>query len=273
MKTVSNRLDLGVTRNVGFTLFDEISREFQETTIGEVKKLVKLKQVNGLVMLANGEIELDREGFNMKNLMVKSAVGRYRKLYTSDSVVVSCMYAVVRVIVTDNGKLYETISNKCARVKITPERLKMLMEMGYVAGVRMGGGGIEICKGVTIVDRRSKNEHKDNQSYSGDPEVEQHLDCANIEMDSVLLEADNSDLQAEQGEVTANTEEKKAEIETNKTNTSVEKGNSLEAVFDSLDVTKYSTGLDVNAVEDSEDGPSTEQANEKKKVSRKTKQK
>ena len=269
MKTVVNRIDLGITRIAGYNLFCSETREFQETTPREVKALVNQGQVNGLKLLNGEVIELDTDGFNMRNLKIKSAVGKFRTLYPADNMM--NMFAVVRVIETDDGcRLYEIISNKCARVKITHERLNRMIEMGYyVAGVRMVEGKIKVCDGVTIQNKRSKGEQMANQCYAEEPEVKQHLKGANIEMDSVLLEVDNSDLKAEHGENATNAEDKQAELVTNKSNTSVEKVNSLEAVFDSLDVTKYSTGFDVNTGEDSENGHSTEQADEKKRLAEK----
>lgn len=173
MKTVANRIDLGMTRIAGYNLYDEVSLEFQETTPKEVKDLINCGQVNGLKLI-NGEIQLDKEDFNMCNLMVKSAVGKFRPLYPDDSIV-TCMYAVVRMIETDNGRLYEIISNKCSRVKITYERLKLLMEVGYVAGVKNINGAIEICKGVPIEDRRTKNEKASNSFLGEAADTKQSL--------------------------------------------------------------------------------------------------
>jgi len=208
MKTIVCRLDLGQTRVSGYTLYDEITCEFQETTPREVKELIKRNQVNGL-KLVNGDIELDTEGFNQMNLIVKSAVGKYRNLYPADTMV-NCTYAVVRVIETNNGRIYETVNNRCARVKITPERLKMLIEIkGYVAGVRLVEGKIEICKGVSILDKRANNEQTDDQSYHAVPEVEQLLEGTPVVTELVSFEADNNNLRCEQSLTDVNTEENK----------------------------------------------------------------
>lgn len=154
MKTVICRIDLGMTRIAGYTLYDEKSREFQETTPKEVKNLIISEGVNGL-RLIDEKIELDKDGFNMYNLMIKSAVGKFRTLYPNNSMI-SSTYAVVRLIQINNGNLYEIISNKCARFKVTAERLKILMEVGCVAGVKKVNNKIEICNGVTIEDKRTK---------------------------------------------------------------------------------------------------------------------
>lgn len=155
MKTVVCLIDLGVTRTAGYTLYDEISREFLEMTPREVKDLVVSGEVNGL-RLIKGRIELDMEGFNMCNLMVKSGVGKYRTLFPNNTMA-NCMYSVVKVIIRNTCNLYEIISNKCARTTVTLEQLKMLMDIGCVAGVKMVDGKLNICSGVTFEDRTKKN--------------------------------------------------------------------------------------------------------------------
>lgn len=157
MKTVICRMDLGLTRIAGYILYNEVTREFEETTPKEVKYLIKNKEVNGLGL--NGdEIVLDTEAFNMNNLMIKSGVGKFRMLYDTNKIV-NCMYAVVRVIETDKYKLFEIISSKYGRIKVTSERLRILIETAHVAGVKIVNNKIQVCKGVTIEDRRIKNKH------------------------------------------------------------------------------------------------------------------
>lgn len=164
MKTVIGRIDLGQTRTAGYTIYDEATKEFQEKTPKEVIMLIKNNELNGL-KLVNNKIELDTDGFNMKNLMIKSGVGKFRKMYEEDTII-NCMYAIVRVIRYDDDNVYEIINNRCARIKINENRVKMLYEIGYVAGIRLVKNRIDICKGVTIEDRRNKK-----RSIKGD-EVE-----------------------------------------------------------------------------------------------------
>ena len=222
------RLDLGFTRVAGFCLYCEQSREFQETTPKDVKDLIKQGQVNGL-KLVNGEIELDTEGFNLNNLMVKSAVGKFRPLYSTDSMI-NCMYTVVRVIETDKGRLYETISNKCARVKISEEKLKILMQIGYVAGVKMVDGEIIICNGVTIQDKRTQTEHMED------------LDGVNLETKQNITHDNPADTVAE--------------------SVRNESNSNLEVIFDSIDVHEVPTVENV-ASENTYDDLSKEKDNEK----------
>lgn len=157
MKTVICRIDLGLTRIAGYTLYNEVTREFEETTPKEVKYLIKNKEVNGLY-LNDDEIVLDTESFNINNLMIKSGVGKFRMLYDTNKIV-NCMYAVVRVIETDKCKLFEIISSKYGRVKIASERLRILIETAHVAGVKIVNNKIQVCKGVTFEDRRIKHKY------------------------------------------------------------------------------------------------------------------
>lgn len=258
MKTVANRLDLGKTRIAGFCLYCSESKDFIETTPNEVKTLINQGQVNGL-KLVDGRIELDTENFNIHNLMIKSSVGRYRTLYADDCMV-TCMYAVVSMLEIDNNsQIFEIINNRCGRIWITSERLKMLIQMGNVAGVRLVNGEIELCKGVSIENRKSMAEQTDNQYYLVVPEIEQLVEDTHIE--PVPVQLDNN------------------EVETH-----TKRADSLETIFDSLDVTKYSSEVNVNTEEatgtpdytgeNKEVDPLQEQVGEKKKVSdRKTKKK
>ena len=65
MKTVICRLDLGYTRVAGYTLYDDVTEEFHETTPREVKELIRKNQVNGL-KLVDGGIVLMKKGFNQE---------------------------------------------------------------------------------------------------------------------------------------------------------------------------------------------------------------
>ena len=165
------RLDLGPTRVAGFTLFDPKSKEFRECTPKEVKQLILAGQVNGL-KLCEDEIVLDRDGFNMRNLKIKSGVGNYRSMFPCEHGD-GKFYAVVRLIDTDGGRLFEVVDNKCARVKIDAGKLMMLAAFSSVAGVRVHDGEIELCDGVIYEDRRSELTETDlDKLFNGDEVVD-----------------------------------------------------------------------------------------------------
>ncbi|MGH4117947.1 hypothetical protein [Clostridium sp.] len=218
MKTVACMLKLGQTRTAGYTLYDENTHEFEETTPKVVKDLIIRGQVNGL-KLNDGEIQLDEEGFNICNLMVKSSVGRYRPLNPTTSMI-SRTYAVTRVIKTDKEKLYILISNKCARFKFKTQQLKGLIDIGgYVAGVRLVEGKIEVCKGVSILDQRTKK----------DIEVKELLYAESTVIDSVSPKVDEVNLQKEQFLTDLGNESEKVD--------------SIETTFDTLETTKVTAEI------------------------------
>jgi hypothetical protein len=165
------RLDLGQTRVAGFTLFDPKSKEFRECTPKEVRQLILAGQVNGL-KLCEDEIVLDRDGFNMQNLKIKSGVGNYRNMFPSEHED-GKFYAVVRLIDTDDVRLFEVVDNKCSRVKMDAAKLMMLAAFSSVAGVRIQDNEIELCDGVIYEDRRSELTESDlDKLFNGDEVVD-----------------------------------------------------------------------------------------------------
>lgn len=154
MKTVACRIDLGYTRIAGYTLFDQETLDFEETTPREVENLIKRNKVNGLVLDENGAVVPDLEGWNLGNLKIKSGVGNYRNFNTenpkSDTV-----YSVTRAIkLNDTETLYEVINNKCGRVMMLGKHLAVLASMAWVGGIRVNeeDDSIELCKGVKVED-------------------------------------------------------------------------------------------------------------------------
>ena len=85
------------------------------------------------------------------------------------------MYTVVRVLDTDyKGRLFEVVSNKCARIKLEEESLRQLSSLTNIAGVWITDDEIKIADGVMYEDRRpsalfKKGVFKDNQPIAEDP--------------------------------------------------------------------------------------------------------
>ena len=273
-KTVICRIDLGMTRIAGYTLYDSDSKEFQETTPGEVKKLVSRGEVNGL-KLVDGQIGLDTEGFNTRNLMVKSGVGKYRPLYPTSSIV-NCMYAVVRVInVNDEFDIYEIISNKCGRRDIYYSELKILMKMGNVSGVRLDANGdIEVCQGVKIEDNTGII---DSIGWSTDAEIEDLLNDPAIEIESVSAEDCSNGLQDIQKKNADKTQEEKDKQIDDKKKPLGEKSNNIDETLDNSIVSaepistekdsKRTAKKSKNASKDEKDSPSPKRTEKNNKES------
>lgn len=160
MRFAVSVLMLGYTRLSGLVAYNSESREFEEITPAVARNMIEHKQIKGVKWKNNddgGEFVVDTEGFNQKDIPIKTAVGKFRSMvnenYTGLTVV--SMYTVVRVIETDyRGRLYEVVSNKCARVKIAEENLIELAKITNVAGVIIEDNHVEVCEGVVFEDRR-----------------------------------------------------------------------------------------------------------------------
>ena len=158
MKTVVCRIDLGYTRIAGYTLYDDSTMDFQETTPKEVMKLVTAGQVNGLTLNEAGEIIPDMDKWNLGNYKIKSAIGNYRNFdeHTEKS---GSVYSVVRAIDIADTRVYEVISNKCARIILNAEQLLGLCDLAWVGGIKANRdtGTIELCDGVNVQNHTDRH--------------------------------------------------------------------------------------------------------------------
>lgn len=154
-------LSLGYTRLAGITLYDSVTREFTETTPRVARELIDIGLVKGVKWKDDGFVP--DEDFNMQDILVKSGVGKYRPLLKEiPGEAVNSTYSVVRVITLESGKLYEVISNKCQRIKLTEEQLRGLNEIGNVSGVFITDeqSEIKVCDGVVLEDRTKASKEK-----------------------------------------------------------------------------------------------------------------
>ena len=153
MKTVAGRIDLGLSRVAGYTVFDSDTLEFLEFTPKEVKQLITDEGVNGLTVTQTGDIVLDNR-WNLNNLKVKSGVGNYRNSNT-DIEKKGTVYSVVRAInLSENERVYEVINNRCARIIFKEKHLLELCQLACVGGIKIDEETkkIVICEGVIIED-------------------------------------------------------------------------------------------------------------------------
>ena len=159
MQYAMSLIYLGYTRNSGAVLYNSSTREFLDVTPAEVRRLIDRGQVKG-ILWKNGddgpEFFCDKEGFNQQNIPVRTA-NKFRP-YLNDvpGAPINSMYTVVRVLDTDyRGRLYEIVSNKCARVKVDENHLRELSKITNVAGVWITDGeDIRVCNDVMYEDRR-----------------------------------------------------------------------------------------------------------------------
>lgn len=147
-------LSLGYTRLAGLTVYDSKTREFIETKPKDAKRLIESGMLYGVKYNKEKEYFVPDPDFNMHDLLIKSGVGNYRSMLNEvPGQVVTTAYMVVRVLNTNVGHIYEIISNKCQRVKLTEEQLRGLNNIGNVAGVFITDDEIKICEGVVIENR------------------------------------------------------------------------------------------------------------------------
>lgn len=241
MRYAVSLIYLGYTRNSGAVLFDSDTKEFLDSTPAEVRRLIDLGLVKGLKW-RNGdegpEFIVDTEGFNQQNIPVKSA-NKFRP-YLNDvpGAPINSMYTVVRVLDTDyRGKLYEVVSNKCARIKITEQNLRELSQLTNIAGVWITDNEIKVCDGVQYENRKadaafSKGTYKDGIAIESLPSTKEVLEDKSEPAQEKVEEASVEKSETEQ------TEEKKEEtpVESNSEESETDKkeSESLEDIFGSV---------------------------------------
>ncbi len=162
---------LGYTRCNNVCVYNPESRGFDDLTPAEARRYIDRKQLKG-VLWRNGdegpEFYPDADGFNQKDIMIKSA-NKFRPML-HDVLAgnpVNSFLTVVRVLDTDyRGRLYEVVSNKYSRLKITEQNLRELNEITVIAGVWITDNEIKVCDGVQYENRKadaafSKGTYKD----------------------------------------------------------------------------------------------------------------
>lgn len=156
-------LSLGYTRIAGVLAYNTGTRAFDELTPAVARKLIKSGELLGVLWeepamkYEEGRFVPDKEGFNKQNIIIKTAVGKYRPMYDDlPDQPINSMYNVVRVIRTDyRGTLYEIVSNRCDRIKVTEEQLRQLNEISPVAGVWITDTDIRVHEAIKVEDRRA----------------------------------------------------------------------------------------------------------------------
>ena len=145
-------------RLIGYDCFDSKSKGFIGMSEKQIiDKLKRGERVYGFVLGNVDEKEtlvLDADGFNMKNLQLKSGVNNLSWLNENCECDMNIALVVVGVK-NDNGKKsYETVNARHARVEYDENKLKMLIEIGVpVGGVKLEKNKLVLCDGVENFDK------------------------------------------------------------------------------------------------------------------------
>ncbi len=152
-KIVINKLYLG-NRELGYELFSdgEIVEMTEKQIISEIKNG---KDIRGLVIGDSGKLELDVAGFGMRNLMEKRHIGNYKPMI-EDGGMVNMFVTVIGSKETENGVVYEGITNRFKRVDLDEALLVTYYNMGIINGgvILREDGTLEtpVAKSKKVID-------------------------------------------------------------------------------------------------------------------------
>ncbi len=129
---VINSLYLG-NRSLGYELYD--GKGVVEMTEKQVRDgILAGKEIYGLKVSENGiDLEPDKEGFFMNNLVAHRHIGNYKPMYETENPV-SLMYIVISMKEEKGVRTYEIISSRFEKKEVSEEMLKSLFLMGAVCG-------------------------------------------------------------------------------------------------------------------------------------------
>ena len=149
---------LGYTRIQSVVVYNSKTRAFDELTPAIARNYIKSGSVKGVVWQNNedGGMFLPDKDFNQNEILVKTAAGKFRPLlHEEPGMPVNSIYTVVRVLYTDyRGTLFEVVSNRYDRIKISEEQLRVINAISPVAGVWISEDKIEVDESIPIEDRR-----------------------------------------------------------------------------------------------------------------------
>lgn len=142
-------------RPVSYDFYDNHTKGFAGMSEKQViSKLKNSEKVYGFIL---GEedgkevLKLDAEGFNMRNLQLKTGVNSLSWMNEESGSDMN-MALIVVAVSGDRKKVFETVNARHARVSYPEDRLRMMMELGVpVAGVRLEKNKLVVCEGVEVV--------------------------------------------------------------------------------------------------------------------------
>lgn len=131
MNVVVNKLVLG-NRELGFECWD--GKQISEFTAKQLKDMIRAgkQKVCGLKIGANGELELDKEGFFTTNMMVHSHIGSYKSM--EEEGMANLLYVCIGTHEEAGKVVYDCISSRFEQAKISESDMRAYLKIGIVSG-------------------------------------------------------------------------------------------------------------------------------------------
>lgn len=174
-KVAVNRLFLGA-RELGWELWD--GKQVIEMTSGQIKAALKngKSEILGLCLDKKGELQLDKDGYMMQNIMCKVHIGKLTPMIEDELVMMNIFYYVTGTEEAEGEILYHVVSSRFARETLRAEKLLALYELGVIAGgMKVEGGKI-----ITF-DRKAQEGKKEVQAGKGVQTVKEEKDSKDRE--------------------------------------------------------------------------------------------
>lgn len=146
-------------RCISFDIYESKARHFIGMSEKQIiSKLKSGERIYGFILAEDDGkevLKLDAEGFNMRNLQIKSGVNGLSWLHEGEGLDVNVGLIVVPVS-GDKKKVYESVNARHGRVEYTEDKLKALLEIGVpVAGVRLEKNKLIACEGVEVINNEA----------------------------------------------------------------------------------------------------------------------
>lgn len=195
-KVAVNRLFLGA-RELGWELWN--GKEIIEMTSGQIKTALKSgrSEILGLCLDEKGELQLDKEGYMMQNIMCKVHIGKLTPMIEDELVMMNIFYYVVGIEEQEGEILYQVVSSRFARETLKAEKLLALYDLGAVAG----GMKVENEKIVTYFDRKVQEQtgEEKKEQKGEEQKAQEHKEQAGVEKKVQALKEENASRGKEQG--------------------------------------------------------------------------
>lgn len=140
-------------RLIGYDCYDSKTKGFVGMSEKQiVDKLKRGERVYGFVLGKEEDKEtlvLDKDGFNMTNLQLKTGVNNLSWLNDNSDCDMNIALVVVAVKNDKGKRTFETVNARHARVEYEEGKLRMMSELGVpVAGVKVDKNRLIVCEGV-----------------------------------------------------------------------------------------------------------------------------